>query len=89
VNITVPAELVEAVAQRAAELVLAELAEVSAPAREESPFLTIPEAATYLRCKRQHVDDLLSQRHLTRYKDGGRTLVLRAEIDARLRRETW
>lgn len=42
--------------------------------------MTIPEAAEYLRCSRQRVADLLSQRKLTRYKDGGRTLVTRAEV---------
>jgi excisionase family DNA binding protein len=49
-----------------------------------SPYLTIPEAAELLRCSRQRVDDLLSQRRLRRYKDGARTLVLRAEIEAHL-----
>jgi excisionase family DNA binding protein len=51
---------------------------------DESPYLTIPEAAVYLRCKRQRVDDLLSQRRLTRFKDGARTLVSRAEIETYL-----
>jgi excisionase family DNA binding protein len=81
-NVELPAELVEAIAVRAAvraaEMVLAQL-EASAPA---SPYLTIPEAAELLRCSRQRVDDLLSQRRLTRFKDGTRTLVSRAEIDA-------
>lgn len=56
---------------------------------QRSPYLTILEAAQLLRCKRQRVDDLLSQRRLSRYKDGSRTLVSRAEIDeyiARCRR---
>lgn len=52
-----------------------------------SPYLTVPEAAAYLRCKRQRIDDLLSQGVLTRVKEGGRTLVGRAEIDAHLRGE--
>jgi excisionase family DNA binding protein len=45
-----------------------------------SPFMTIAEAAEFLRCKRQRVDDLLSARRLTRFKDGARTLVSRAEL---------
>lgn len=49
-----------------------------------SPYLTIPEAAAYLRCKRQRVDDLLSQRRISRVKDGGRTLIARAELEAYL-----
>ncbi len=48
----------------------------------DSTYLTIPEAAEWLRCKRQRVDDLLSSRRLTRYKEGARTLVLRAEVEA-------
>lgn len=51
-----------------------------------SPYMTIPEAADYLRCSRQRIDDLLSQRRLTRTKDGTRTLILRSEIDAYLLR---
>lgn len=81
--IALPPEIVEAIAQRAAEIVvgLEERAAASAPA---SPYMTIPEAAEYLRCPRQRVDDLLSQHRLTRHKDGARTLVSRAEIEAYL-----
>jgi excisionase family DNA binding protein len=50
-----------------------------------SPLMTVPEAAELLRCSRQRVDDLLSQRRLTRFKDGRRTLVSRAEIDQYVR----
>lgn len=46
-----------------------------------SPYLTIPEAAEVLRCRRQRIDDLLSQRRLTRIKEGRRTLVRRDEIE--------
>jgi excisionase family DNA binding protein len=51
-----------------------------------SPYLTVQEASEYLRCKPQRVHDLLSQGRLTRFKDGGRTLVSRAEIEAWLDR---
>jgi excisionase family DNA binding protein len=50
-----------------------------------SPFMTISEAAEYLRASRQRVDDLLSQQRLSRYKDGRRTLVSRTEIEEHLR----
>lgn len=73
------AELVEAIAERAAQLVLARLKPAS-----RSPYMTIPEAAEYARCRRQRIDDLLSSGRLTRYKDGRRTLVSRAELEARL-----
>ena len=78
VVLTVPAELVEVIARRAAELVVDQQ-----PHQESaSPLLTIPEAAELLRCKRHRIDDLLSQRRLTRHKDGARTLVSRAEVEA-------
>jgi excisionase family DNA binding protein len=54
------------------------------PPLPPSPFMTVPEAAEYLRCSRQRVDDLLSQRRLRRYKDGARTLVSRDEVAAYL-----
>jgi excisionase family DNA binding protein len=51
------------------------------PTPPPSPYMTIPEAAAYLRCSRQRVDDLLSQRRLRRHKDGARTLVSRQEVE--------
>jgi excisionase family DNA binding protein len=81
--LALPPDLVEAIAERAAELVREKLAQ---QAGAVSPYLTIPEAAAYARCKRQRIDDLLSARRLTRYKDGRRTLVLKAELDAWLQR---
>lgn len=53
----------------------------------EHPYLTIPETAQLLRCGRQRVDDLLSQRRLSRLKDGSRTLVSRAEVEDYLRKQ--
>jgi excisionase family DNA binding protein len=47
-----------------------------------SPYLTVGEAADLLRSRRQRVYDLLSSGRLTRFKDGGRTLVLRVEVEA-------
>src|SRR3954453_7476972 len=74
------AELAEAVAERAAELVLERLGQ---PAEVgSSPYLNVGEAAAYLRCERQRIYDLLSSRRLTKLKDGSRVLVLRAELDA-------
>ena len=70
---------VERIARRAAEL-------VSAGRTEDRPprYLTVLEAADYLRCSRQRVYDLLSQGALTRLKDGARVLIARAEIDSYL-----
>jgi excisionase family DNA binding protein len=83
-TIAVPPELEERIATRAAELVLERLNGNGAP---DSPYLTIPEAADFLRAKRHRVDDLLSRGVLTRQKDGARTLVLRAELEAYMRGE--
>jgi excisionase family DNA binding protein len=80
VTVELPPEILEAAAQRAAEIVLAQLAEKHQTA--QSPYKTIPEAAEYLRCKRQRIDDLLSQGRLTRHKDGTRTLILHAELES-------
>lgn len=82
VQLQLAAELLETIAQRAAELALEQLQQTATSF--ESPYMTIPEAATYARCKRQRIDDLLSSRRLTRHKDGRRTLIARAELEARL-----
>ncbi len=50
-----------------------------------SPYLTVAEAADFLRCSRERIHALLTQRKLTRHKDGGRTLVLRGELEACVR----
>jgi excisionase family DNA binding protein len=68
--------LVEAVAERAAELVLERL-----ELRPASPYLSVDEAAEYLRCSKQRIYDLLSSGRLTRLKDGSRVLQLRSELD--------
>ena len=80
-SLSLPASLIAEIARSAAALVLQELDRTH---KQSSPYLTIPEAAAYARCKRQRIDDLLSARRLTRYKDGRRTLVLRAELEAHL-----
>jgi excisionase family DNA binding protein len=74
----VPEALVERIAERAAEKVLAQLDAGNATA--PSPYLTVAEAAASLRCKPQRVYDLLSARRLTRYKDGSRVLISRSEL---------
>jgi excisionase family DNA binding protein len=83
--LTVPASLAESIAERAAEIVLTRLCDQRlTPA---SPYLTVDEAADHLRCSRQRIYDLCSARRLTRYKDGRRLLVSRAELDEHLTRE--
>jgi len=82
VTVVLPEETLEAIAERAAEIVLERLA---APATVESEFLTVDEAAELLRAKPQRVYDLLSDGRLERFKDGARVLVRRADVVAHLR----
>lgn len=76
--LAVPAELVELVAERAAELVAERLA---APVE---PLLSVEQAAAYLACKPKRIYDLCSQRRVPFVKDGSRTLIRRADLDAYL-----
>ncbi|HET7052463.1 MAG TPA: helix-turn-helix domain-containing protein [Solirubrobacterales bacterium] len=78
-RLEVPDGLVELIAERAAELVVAELA-----AREGSPYLSVEEGAEYLRCKPKRIYDLTSQGRLPCAKDGSRTLLRRTDLDAYL-----
>jgi excisionase family DNA binding protein len=77
-----PHELLEKIAQRAAEIAIAH--EPAAPLDRPSPYMTVQEAADYLRAKPQRVYDLLSARRLTRHKDGSRVLISRDELDTHL-----
>jgi excisionase family DNA binding protein len=77
--LSIPEELVEEIARRVAEILLAR--QPSSNGNAPSPYLTIVEAAELLRSKRHRVDDLLSRGTLTRVKDGTRTLVARAELE--------
>ncbi len=71
-EMVVPPELIDLlVTEMKARLVEAE------PASE---FLTAVQAADLLRCNRQRVYDLVSTGRLTRYKEGGRTLLRRADV---------
>lgn len=64
---------------------LAAIAAAVTPTREpepESPYLSVREAAEWLRTSRQAVDDMLSSGKLRRHKVGRRTLVARADLEA-------
>lgn len=78
-------ELVSALEEFVDECVHVRLDSGSSAAQDPSPWLSVVEAAELLRCKRQRIDDLLSQGRLTRHKDGSRTLISRAEIEEYLR----
>ena len=74
---TLPPELVEQVAQRVAEILAPRFETPGA-----SPYMTVREAAEFRRCKPKRIHNLIGDGRLTRVKDGGRTLVLRAEVEA-------
>jgi excisionase family DNA binding protein len=46
-----------------------------------SPYMTVAEAATYIRANPQRIYDLVSSRRLPKHKDGSRVLILRSELD--------
>ena len=46
-----------------------------------SPYMTVAEAAAYIRASPQRIYDLLSSRRLPKHKDGSRVLILRSELD--------
>lgn len=77
-SLQLPPALVDALVERVADRILARLDVEPADA---SPYLTIPEAAEYLRCSRQRIYDLCSSGRLPRCKDGTRVLVRRADLD--------
>jgi len=77
-SVAFPNELVESIAERAVEL----LADRAGPTTAE--LLTVDEAAELLRCKRQRIYDLVSQRRLPCLKDGSRVLLRRTELLAYL-----
>ncbi len=78
-SLAVPAELVDLVAQRAAELVIAQLAAA------DDPWLDVEGAARHLACKPRRIYDLVSQRRIPAHKDGSRRLLFRrSELDSYL-----
>jgi excisionase family DNA binding protein len=52
------------------------------------PWLNVDEAATYLRCARQRVYDLVHAGALTPHRDGRRLLFHRDDLDTYLGRRT-
>jgi excisionase family DNA binding protein len=78
-TLTLPPELLDELVQRVADEL--EVRGAARRADESRRWLTIPEAAEYLRCKPQRVYNLRSAGRLSRYGDGGRALVDRRELD--------
>lgn len=85
ISVVVPDSLIDEIAAIAAHIVVARLditGETGIPT-----LMTVTEAADYLRCKPQRIYDLVSSRRIPRFKDGSRTLIARADIDAYLQQE--
>lgn len=76
-------DLLEVIAERVAELLAKQ-----APAAEPDPYLTVDQAAEYLACKPKRIYDLCSQHRVDCLKDGSRTLLRRADLDAYLKAST-
>ncbi|MEK6276923.1 MAG: helix-turn-helix domain-containing protein [Actinomycetota bacterium] len=77
-TLSIPPELVEAIAVRVAEL-LAERLEPPA-----DPYLDADAAAEYLAAPRSRVYELVERRRLRPHRDGRRLLFRRADLDAAL-----
>jgi excisionase family DNA binding protein len=80
-SVSLSPEALELLAVKVAEIIT-----VSDQPPPVSPYLSVAEAADYIRAKPQRIYDLLSAGRLERYKDGSRVLVSRAELDAYLER---
>ncbi len=74
--LSVPSELVEALAERVAALI----AEQATPVL--SPYLTVEEAAEYLGRPRSRVYELVAQKRVRHYRDGRALLFRREDLDA-------
>jgi excisionase family DNA binding protein len=76
--IPIPDELIEHIAERAAEIAVARLRVLDS----ESPYMTVAEAAAFIGAKRQRIYDLFDDGRLTRYGTDHARLVSRAELVA-------
>lgn len=78
IEASIPPEYIEAIAQRAAEIVLERQ---SSSGGDVGELLTVEEAAAYLRCKPQRIYDLRTSRRLPSTSEGGRAIVRRGDLD--------
>jgi excisionase family DNA binding protein len=74
IAVSVPEEVIERVAKRAAELLQDEMSET--PER----FVGVPEAAEHLGCRPHRIYDLVHQRLIPFHKEGSRLLFRRSEL---------
>jgi excisionase family DNA binding protein len=74
-NLAFPHALVEAIAERVAELL------ADAMSSQPEPWIRVEEAAEYLACPRSRIYALVSKREIPHQKDGSRLLFRRSELD--------
>lgn len=75
-----PDAVIEQIAQRAAELVAERSGQV-----EDDGWLSVAEAADYLRCSSPRIYQLVSAKRIPYHKDGSRDLFRRSELDGWVR----
>jgi excisionase family DNA binding protein len=76
-SLTLPAEWIEAVAERAAAIVAEQLAD-----QVDTGFLDVAGAAEFLACGKDRVYALVSAKRIPHHRDGSRLLFERAELRA-------
>ena len=80
ITLTLPGNVIDALAARIVACVTAEIGGVKGVALPV--YFTNDEAADYLRCKPQRIYDLVSERKLPVLKEGSRSLYRREHLDA-------
>jgi excisionase family DNA binding protein len=84
-NATFVQVLLDALDDDALDTLAERLAPRLAKPAQTDGWLTVGEAAEYLRCPKSRVYSLVSARRIPFVKDGSRTLFRRSELDAWLR----
>jgi excisionase family DNA binding protein len=82
-TLAVPPEMVERIAERAAEILAARQTPTAA-----SPWLTTAGAAEHLACRADRIHDLVQLGKLIPRRDGRRLLFRRADLDAYLEQQS-
>jgi excisionase family DNA binding protein len=79
IQFTLSGELLDWIAERVVEILQTRQSDGGGDDRRR--WMTVAEAAEYLRCSPQRIYDLRSARRLSRHGDGSRALVDRHELD--------
>jgi excisionase family DNA binding protein len=84
-QVGLPDEMLDEIARRCATIVIARLRASGFAAEQIDPtpseYLTVADVGAVLRCSRSRVHNLVSRGSLPRYRDGGRLLIRRADLD--------